>query len=223
MSIMKDYNVYLFDADGTLFDTAELIYRCFVYSCGKYGNREIGRDEVFGSIGLTLQDQFRRYLAPQPARVMQQIVADHMEYQLSIYRDHLKAFPGVAETLRRLRACRKKLAVVTSRKIQSLSLYLTETGMRDCFDLLITPDETCRHKPDPEPVLKAMELLGGAPGETVFIGDSVFDMECGRNAGVDTVFVTWSLTPVGELPHRPTWCIASMDELLAAPPPGPRC
>jgi pyrophosphatase PpaX len=216
---MKNYNVYLFDADGTLFDTAELIYQCFVYSCAKYGNRAIEREEVFGSIGLTLQDQFKRYLAPQPAQVMRQIVSDHMDYQLSMYRDHLKAFPGVVETLRALRARGKKLAVVTSRKIQSLSLYLRETGMEGCFDLLITPDETRRHKPDPEPVVKALEMLSAHPAEAVFVGDSVFDMECGRNAGVDTVFVTWSLTPAETLPHRPTWCIDAMDELLAVGAP----
>lgn len=211
---MKSYRAYLFDADGTLFDTAEMIYRCFVYSCGKYGNRQITRAEVNSGIGLPLAAQFTRYLGPVEPQLLEHIMADHMDYQLSIYPRYLKAFPGVRETLHELQAGGAHLAVVTSRKITSLTRYLRETGLREFFSVLVTPDETTRHKPDPEPVLKALELLGARSGDAVFVGDAAFDVECGSRAGVDTVFVTWSNTPVSALPVQPTACIDDMRELL---------
>ncbi len=210
---MKEYSCYLFDADGTLFDTAELIYQSFLYSCKKYGDRTIGRPEVYSSIGLTLRTQFERYLGPQDPDVMDTIVTDHMDYQLSIYTRYLKAFPGVVEALADLRSRNKKMGIVTSRKMQSLGLYLKETGMYDFFDVLVTPDETEKHKPNPEPVEKALELLGADPGESVYIGDAVFDIECGRNAGVDTVFVSWSLTGVDTLSVEATYVIDRMEQL----------
>lgn len=215
---MKPYRAYLFDADGTLFDTAEMIYRCFVYSCGKYGNRVITRAEVNSGIGLPLAAQFMRYLGPVEPQLLERIMADHMDYQYSIYPRYLKAFPGARETLHELQAGGAQLAVVTSRKITSLSRYLCETGLQDFFSVLVTPDETTRHKPDPEPVLKALELLGARSSEAVFVGDAAFDVECGSQAGVDTVFVTWSTTSVSDLPVQPTVCIDHMRELL---PDGP--
>ncbi len=210
---MKEYSVYLFDADGTLFDTAELIYQCFVYSCKKYGNRHITRKEVFDSIGLTLRTQFERYLGPMEQERYDQIQADHMDYQMSIYTKYLHAFPGVVETLAGLKSHDKKLGVVTSRKIKSLSVYLRETDMYDFFDILVTPDETKKHKPDAEPVLKALFMLGAQKEKAVYVGDSAYDIECGNNAGVDTVFVNWSHTNGDLLQTAPTFRIDSMEEL----------
>lgn len=210
---MKAYSSYLFDADGTLFDTTELIYQCFVYSCRKYGNREVTREEILPSIGLTLATQFTQHLGPLPAEQLDAIQADHMAYQLTIYRQYLRPFPGVAETLSALKAQGRKLAIVTSRKMRSLGLYLRETGVFDYFDAFVTPDDTTRHKPDPEPALKAMALLGADREQTVIIGDSVYDIECGLNAGIDTVFVNWSHNDGTVLKVRPTFVIDSMREL----------
>lgn len=210
---MKDYNFYLFDADGTLFDTTELIYQCFVHSCRKFGNRRITREEVFSCIGLTLRKQFENYLGWMPQERFDEIQTEHMNYQLSIYKKYLKAFPDVVESLVKLKSKKKKLAVVTSRKIKSLTLYLKETGMFDYFDVLVTPNDTQNHKPDPEPVIKAICLLEAEKSKTLFVGDSVFDMECGKNAGVDTAFVNWSHINTGLLKVKPTYYINNMKEL----------
>ena len=210
---MKDYSFYLFDADGTLFDTAELIYQCFVYSCRKFGNKHITREEVFCCIGLTLRSQFEEYLGPLSQERFDEIQTEHMNYQLSIYKKYLRAFPGVAESLETLKSKEKKLAVVSSRKIRTLTIYLKETGMYDYFDALVTPNDTQKHKPDPEPALKAISILGAEKNKTLFIGDSVFDIECGRSAGVDTAFVNWSHSNGGLLKVKPTFYIDDMREL----------
>jgi len=210
---MRAYVYYLFDADGTLFDTTELIYQCFVYSCRKYGNRDVTREEVIPSIGLTLAKQFERHLGPLPAAQLDAIQTDHMDYQLAIYRRYLRPFPGVAESLSALKARGGKLAVVSSRKMRSLGLYLRETGLYDYFDAFVTPDDTAQHKPDPAPAHKAMDLLGAVREQTVIIGDAVFDIACGQSAGIDTVFVSWSHHAGALQQVRPTFVINNMHEL----------
>ena len=67
------------------------------------------------------------------------------------------------------------------------------------FDAIITPESTIEHKPHPAPALKAMKLLGVSPEETIMIGDSMHDLQCGRQAGCRTAFVQYSMVPHQEL------------------------
>jgi pyrophosphatase PpaX len=90
-------------------------------------------------------------------------------------------------------------------------LQVTDTAKY--FDVLVTPEDTGRHKPHAEPVLKAMALLGAEKTRTVFTGDALFDICSGADAGIDTVFVTWSHSSLAALPIPPTWIIDSMREL----------
>jgi pyrophosphatase PpaX len=210
---MKKYDAYLFDADGTLFETTELIYRCFVYSLGKYANRTIPRDEIIASIGLTLRKQFEHHIGRLTDEQFDIMQADHMNYQMGIYRDYLAPCPGVPDAIKQLNAAGKALAIVTSRKIVSLSCFLRETGIYDYFNVIVTPDETEHHKPHPEPALKALELLGAAPDKTLFVGDAPFDIECGHNASIDTALVSWSYNKAESMGIKPTYVINSMLDL----------
>ncbi|MBD3243559.1 MAG: HAD-IA family hydrolase [Chitinivibrionales bacterium] len=201
---MKSYRCYLFDADGTLLDTSELIYRCFVHTVKRYANRDIGRREVQSHIGLTLRAQLELYLGPLDDRRYEEVRAAHMGYQLSIYQQYLRAFPGVAEALACLRDKGCTLGVVTSRMPDTLTLYLQTTGLASYFDLLITPVDTTRHKPYPDPILAALDRLRVEPHDAVYIGDASFDIESGAAAGVDTIFVGWSHNDPGSLVVSPT-------------------
>jgi pyrophosphatase PpaX len=210
---MKDYTYYLFDADGTLFDTTELICQCFDYSLDKYGNIKKAKEEIIKSIGMTLRSQFELHLGVLSDEQYDEMQKEHMRFQLTIYKDYLKAFPGVKEALETLKEQNKRLAIVTSRKITSLTIFLKETGIFEYFELIITPDETEKHKPEPEPALKAMSLLEAEKEESVFIGDSLFDIQCGTSAGIDTAFVTYSKTKSDQLEVKPTYLIDSLEEL----------
>jgi len=210
---MKDYTYYLFDADGTLFDTTELICQCFTYSLEKYGNMKKPKEELIKSIGMTLRSQFELHLGPLSNEWYDEIQQEHMRFQLSIYKDYLGAFPGVKQGLEILKKRNKRLAIVTSRKINSLSIFLKETEIFDYFEVIITPDETEKHKPEPEPALKAMSILGATNKQSVFIGDSLFDIQCGTNAGIDTAFVTYSKTKSDQLAIKPTYLINSFEDL----------
>jgi pyrophosphatase PpaX len=212
---MKLYDCYLFDADGTLIDTTELIYRCFINTCRKFGGIEVARDLVISHIGLPLRSQLEVYLGPLSDERAVEVTKSHMDYQLSIYRDHLRVFPSVPEGLAALKAKGRRLAVVTSRRMESLQLYLRQCGIWEYFDVFVTPETTKRHKPHPEPAQAALRMLGCAPQDALFVGDAIWDIECGHDAGVDTAFVAWSATNAGSLLLRPTYLIRDLRELSA--------
>jgi pyrophosphatase PpaX len=208
---MKPYDSYLFDADGTLFDTVDLICKCFQYVAEKYANKTIDRTTIINSIGLPLKSQLVTHLGP--GFDQGPILDAYLQYQLGIMADSIKVFPHVAETLELLKSAGKKLAIVTSRRRFSLEKILHDTDTAGYFDILVTPEDTTRHKPDAEPALKAMSLLGAEKNGTVFIGDAVYDICSGASAGIDTVFVNWSHAALSSLPVPPTWAIDSLREL----------
>lgn len=210
---MKTYDSYLFDADGTLFDTVDLICRCFQYVAGKYAGKTMDRRTIVNGIGLPLKGQLLTHLGP--GFDQERILDDYLRYQLGIMQDSIRAFPHVAETLEALKGAGKKLAVVTSRRRFSLEKILQFTDTAGYFDVLVTPEDTIRHKPDAEPALKAISLLGAEKTGTVFIGDAHYDICSGASAGIDTVFVNWSHAGIASLPVSPTWVIDSMRELTA--------
>ena len=208
---MKPYATYLFDADGTLFDTVDLICTCFQYVAEKYADKTIERNTIINGIGLPLKSQLITHLGA--GHDHEQILDDYLQYQLSIMADSVNPFPHVIDTLERLKSAGKKLAVVTSRRRFSLERILDSTGTAKYFDVLVTPEDTTRHKPDAEPALKALSLLGADKTSTVFIGDALYDICSGTSAGIDTIFVNWSHAQLSSLPVPPTWAIDSLQEL----------
>ncbi|MGW8195656.1 MAG: HAD hydrolase-like protein [Desulforhopalus sp.] len=210
---MKTYDSYLFDADGTLFDTVDLICGCFQYVSEKYAGRIVERGTIINGIGLPLRDQLITHLGAELDH--DQILDDYLQYQLSIMEEYIRPFPLVVETLAALKEAGKKLAVVTSRRRFSMEKILQFTGTAKYFDVLVTPEDTVRHKPDAEPALKAISLLGSERNSTVFTGDAMYDICSGASAGIDTVFVTWSHVELSSLPVAPTWAIDSLQELTA--------
>ncbi|MCD8139277.1 MAG: HAD family hydrolase [Planctomycetaceae bacterium] len=135
-------------------------------------------------------------------------------HMLANYHNHLTAFPGVREGLATLKGMGKKLAVVTSRRRPGLERFLAHLDLAGCFDLLVTPESTERHKPDPVPALFAAKGLGVRPERCVFIGDATFDIECGHAAGMDTVLVSWGGMDPSAWPVQPDLTVHTFAELL---------
>jgi HAD superfamily hydrolase (TIGR01549 family) len=211
---MRDYKNYLFDADGTLIDTTELICKCFENTARLTGNIHVEKDEIIRHMGLTLRDQMTIYFGDLQDSQFEEYKRIHMEYQMSIYSKYLQVFDGVVDVLAELKKKEKKCAVVTSRLKDSLSIYLKDTGILQYFDVLITPESTSFHKPHPAPALKALESLSAIPEESLFVGDATFDIECGSNAGIDTAFVLWSTNDPATLKVKPTYYLNEISELI---------
>ncbi len=211
---MKKYKTYLFDLDGTLLDTNELIYQSFLNTCKVHGNYTITREQVNSHIGVPLIDQLKLNLEGKTDTELIQIIKDHQEYQKTIYKQTLTIFPGVLEGLKLLSSRQVNIGIVSSRTRPSLDCYLKHTGLFDYFSVICTPERTKNHKPHPEPVLWALEEFRAHKESTLFIGDATFDIESGNAAGVDTAFVTWGHNKVSDLKTKPTYVIDSFDTLF---------
>jgi pyrophosphatase PpaX len=179
----------LFDFDGTLVDTTDLIYQSMRHATGEVLGREISRDVLMANVGQPLPRQ------------MELLSAEHAEALLDSYRLHneenhdalIREFPGVEESLARLRAAGVRVGVVTSKRRFSVDMALKKfPGLGDVVDQWVTMEDTTEHKPRPEPLLKGLELLGNVPREqAAYVGDSPFDVTAAKAAGVESVAVSW--------------------------------
>ena len=214
MGIEPSYEAYLFDLDGTLINTTELIKRCFERSLGEVGIRGSDKD-LLRYVGLPLRVQFESFLAGSGRAVdIEALMRSHMEYQVKVWRTYVRPYMGVRAVLVALQGYGRRLAVVTSRKKDTTDLYLKDLGLDVFFDVVITPENTQQHKPHPAPIHKALESLGVSRKKALFIGDSSFDMLAAGCAGIDSYFVTWGFGCSGDLRETPTYIRDSLDALL---------
>lgn len=212
--IDKLYNYFLFDADGTLMDTTELIYQSYRKIVRNLTGKDVSRKRVIPLIGVTLETGLHTLLGTQAENEIESIINLYTEYQLAMSDQYICLFPGVKETLEGLKKQGKRLAVVSSRRSASLISYLNTLGIYPFFDSVIAAEATKHQKPDPEPALAAMEQLRAPAAETLLTGDSRWDIECACRAGIDSCFVSWSEHDISNLSVLPTYYIDGMNVLL---------
>jgi pyrophosphatase PpaX len=180
---------FLFDLDGTLVDSIELILDSARFAFVGFDGHAPTDDEWRAGIGRPLQTVLREY-APDQAEA-DRLLARYREYQLEHHDRLLHAYDGVVPALRALAAAGHPLALVTSKSDWLARRALELIGVSDLFPVLVGCDICTNHKPHPEPVERALALLGVPGSNAIFVGDSPHDVESGRAAGVYTVAVTW--------------------------------
>lgn len=179
----------LFDLDGTLLDSIELILNSAHYAFeGRAGHVPTDAEWMTG-VGIPLPVMFQRYATD--AADVDALLARYREYQLPNHDRLVRAYDGVVDTVRRLRAAGHPMGIVTSKTETLAQRGIDCIGIGDCFGAVIGYDSTERPKPDPQPVQVALERLDRRPAEAVFVGDSVHDMAAGNAAGVATIAALW--------------------------------
>lgn len=212
---MKEYDAYLFDADGTLIDTRELIYRSFVHMTEAMRLPAPARAEVDAMIGLPMGPQLERFIGPGGnAKLYAEGLEIYNEFHMAAYHRYLGIFPGVREGLAALRDLGKKLIVVTSRSRRTLVPFMETVEIAEFFPLAITSDDCEKHKPHPEPALRGLEAVDADASTSVFIGDAEFDMCCGKEAGMDVVYVDWGGMDYAAWPVKPDFVAKTFADLL---------
>lgn len=214
----------LFDLDGTLADSVALILGAFRHTFATHLGA-VPADEVWiAGMGTPLTAQLRA-LVPDDA-LAGAMLATYREFQREHHDTLLREFDGVRETVALLHARGHPMAIVTSKANELAQRAIERIELDRYFDVVIGLDSCERHKPDPEPVHRALERLGYAPSEGVFVGDSPHDIAAGRAAGVTTVAALWGPFPRTALeaaaPHHLLPHIRELPALvdrLAAPVP----
>lgn len=214
MNKERPVRTVLFDFDGTLADTAELILRSYRHTMTAHLGSCPPDDEWLRGFGTPLDLQLARF-----ARSTQESAAmldTYRAYQEQHYDATLRPFPGAVETVNELVERRVRLAIVTSRFRKGTLRGMELCGLLDHVSVLVTPEDVTHAKPHPEPVLRALECLGAQADESLFVGDSPHDMAAGRAAGVRTGAALWGPFPRAALEvERPDAFLERIDEVVA--------
>ena len=182
-------STFLFDLDGTLIDSIDLILRSYRHTMRTHRGVEPPDTVWMQGLGTPLWVQFRAW-TEDPAEI-EAMVATYRAYNLEHHDAMVRPYDGVVAQVKQLKARGGRLGLVTSKMRSGALRGLRVAGLDDVFDAIVGSDEVEHPKPHPEPVLKALEQLNAPPDETVFIGDSRHDIACGRAAGVKTAAVLW--------------------------------
>lgn len=200
----------LFDLDGTLVDSLPLIFRTYRQVFDEMG-LSWHENGVAKMIGLPLKDIGKHFSGKEVSRFEEL-------YQFYYHRDHdlfTRLYPGTLAMLSSLEKRKIKLGIVTSKGKSGTVRTAAFTGLDRFMDVIISAHDVLKHKPDPEPLQSAAELLGVHISRTIYIGDSSFDILTGRNAGARTLGVTWGLASREELESlHPDGMLDRWDELL---------
>ncbi|MDY0395948.1 pyrophosphatase PpaX [Virgibacillus halophilus] len=200
----------LFDLDGTLIDTNELINQSFLYTFKQYGQR-FSDEEIRAFNGPPLLDTFRA-ISEEKAEEM---IAAYKRHNLHFHDRYVTAFPEVIETIRKLKDAGIKTAIVSTKARESVHKGLNLVGLDGMFDAIITLDEVTHAKPHPEPIHKALGLLDSSAEHALMVGDNYHDIEAGKNAAVATAAVAWSHKGEAFLQtFKPDYMLHSMADLL---------
>ncbi|HEX9580644.1 MAG TPA: HAD-IA family hydrolase [Gemmatimonadales bacterium] len=212
---------YLFDLDGTLIDSVELIRRTFRHTLESHRGSYPGENEWLKGLGQPLWDQFRAYTQDQDE--IAAMMATYREYNGTHHDALVQPYPGVNDVVQFLKAQGKRLGIVTSKMRRGTLHGLALCGLDGVFDSIVAADDVDRHKPDPTPVLKALEWLGAEAASAVFVGDSPHDLAAGRAAGVRTAAALWGPFPKDWLtPHQPDYWLEAPGDVLRLERGAPR-
>ncbi len=179
----------LFDLDGTLLDTNELIMQSFEQLLGKHYPSQYTRTDILPFLGPTLTETFDKM---DPSKTVE-MIEEYREWNIAHHDELSIEFDGVTETLTQLASNGIRMAIVSTKRNDMVEKGLALLGIRHLFETVIGLDDVTHPKPNPEPLLLAMERMGVTKDEVLMVGDNFHDIEGGKNAGVLTAGVAWSL------------------------------
>jgi phosphoglycolate phosphatase len=184
-----NFDLIVFDWDGTLFDSTALIVRCIQNACEDVGAPRPSDAQAAYVIGLGLADALRHVAPGLPPERHLALGARYRHHYVASQHE-LSLFPGTLDMLHALKAREHRLAVATGKGRRGLDDALAHAQLHGLFDSTRTADETAS-KPDPRMLVELMDELGIAPERTLMIGDTTHDLQLARNAGTASVAVSF--------------------------------
>ena len=210
---MPAIRTVLFDLDGTLIDSVRLILDSYHHALSTHGLPPRTDEEWLAGVGTPLATQFATWR--DTAGMLDALVSTYREYNLKHHDRMVTVYPGVADVVRVLRDEGCSTGLVTSKNRTGAVRGLALAQLEPLMDVLVCADEVDNPKPHPEPVEKAVRLLGADVASTIYVGDSIHDMRSGRAAGVRTAAVLWGPFGRGHLEEAaPDFWLEKPDDLL---------
>jgi pyrophosphatase PpaX len=205
----------LFDLDGTLIDSTELILSSFRHTMRRHLGRQLPDADWLHSMGRPLRVQLREFARDELE--LNAMLATYSAHNDEHHDAAVALFPGIREMVDELRMRGHTLGIVTSKRRAFALRGLRVSGLPiEWFGAIVTADDVERHKPDPEPLRAALRELGDArPGASAYVGDSPYDMVAARAAGMAAVAVRWGPHDLESLEREsPDHCLSEPADLL---------
>lgn len=179
----------LFDNDGTIADTEGMILESFHHATNAVLHKSFSDEAFMAKSGIPLADMMADF-TDDPA-LQKRLLDTYREYNHKIHDDRIALFDGELDALDALAAAGLRLGVVTSKLHALAARGLDVLGISRYMEVLVAADDCPKSKPDPEPIFMGCAALGVDPSQTVYVGDSPFDIQAGLAAGCFTVAVAW--------------------------------
>ena len=178
------YKYIIFDVDGTIIDTEEAVLKSLQAVLEEQGH-EYELNDLRFALGIPGKNTLRRLNVNDIDRVHPRWAQLQLEFS-----DDVTVFSEMEEVIQHL-AERVNLGIVTSKTSQELIDEFDPFGLSKHFEHSISADDTEKHKPEPDPLLLCMERMNAEPNQTIYIGDSVYDMQSAQKAGIKFGLALW--------------------------------
>lgn len=206
---MKKFEAVLFDIDGTLLDTTELLFRSFEHTLATHKIPVKSRDEIGRLIGMYVAEIYKKLA---PGINPNALIETHFTFQAQNL--HLATiFPNTKTVLETLQNAGVKLAAISNR-IRTSRQSLKLAGISEYFDVIITAEDITNPKPHPEIIEKALIYLGVKPKKAAIVGDTESDILTGKNARVTTIGVTYGFHGQRLAESKPDFLVHDISEIL---------
>lgn len=189
MSESSGFDPVVFDLDGTVVDTVELIIESFRFATRTVLDEVLPDEVILAGVGRPLMAQMER-LSAVHARELYDV---YREYNHRRHDELIRGYDGVSEVLGALKAAGRRLGIVTSKSSDTTAMAFRAVGLREHFDVVVTASDTTEHKPSPAPLHLCLDRLGAQAEGSLYVGDAPADIAAGRAAGMATAAVAWGV------------------------------
>ncbi|HOI29607.1 MAG TPA: HAD family hydrolase [Melioribacteraceae bacterium] len=184
---MRLFDGIIFDVDGTLAETHELIFASFNHVAEKYLNKRLTNEEIVALFGPTEDVILKEWMKGDYEKARK----DYFDFYESNHSEMADIFPGMNEVIGYIKEKAIPLGIFTGKGRDSATITLKSIGLYDHFDLILSGDDVEEHKPAPEGIIKFVEKYSLDPGRVLMIGDAIHDVMASESAGVKCALVLW--------------------------------
>lgn len=185
---MKKYKGIIFDIDGTLTSTNELIFATFNHIAQKYEGRTYSDEEIISMFGPTedviLKEKFN-------GEKFKEVYDEYYRFYRENHPKMADLYPGIVDILKEVKQKGIYTSIFTGKGRKTTDITLEILGIKNFFDMIVTGDDVIYHKPSPEGILKFLERFDLNKNEVLMVGDSIADIIAAREAGIDIASVVW--------------------------------
>ena len=184
---MKQFDGFIFDIDGTLVSTNNLIFSSFNHVAKKYLNKLLSDEEIISLFGPTEDEILKDWMKENYHAARK----DYFDFYSGNHEAMADLYPGIKEILTSLKNSGKYLSIYTGKGRQSSEITLKKTNVFDLFDMIVTGDDISGRKPSAEGIDIFVEKYKLDRSKILMVGDSPVDIKAAKNAGVKCASVVW--------------------------------